>query len=174
MTDDGLKGADDLMARFEALRNGTASRAVLGRFGLLAVQRAQERVPRRTGNLFRTIRVAEVDVDAQRVRVTAGGTGRRGANQYGTYASGAVGYAASVEFGTRPHVIVPRTRKALAWGGARRLSGSLRKGAKPTNFARRVNHPGTRAQPYLRPGAEQALREVGLSDVVVSVWNEAA
>lgn len=161
MTDDGLKGADDLMARFEALRDGTASRAVLGRFGLLAVQRAQERVPRKTGNLFRTIRVAEVDEQQQRVRVTAGGTRD-------------VGYAADVEFGTRPHVIVPRTRKALAWGGARRLSGSLRKGAKPTNFARRVNHPGTRPRPYLRPGAEQALREVGLSDVVVSVWNEAA
>lgn len=161
MTDDGLKGADDLMARFEALRDGTASRAVLGRFGLLAVQRAQERVPRKTTNLFRTIRVAEVDEQAQRVRVVAGGDRE-------------VGYAAHVEFGTAPHVIVPRRRKALAWGGARRLSGSLRKGAKPTNFARRVNHPGTRARPYLRPGAEQALREVGLSDVVVSVWNDAA
>ena len=170
MTDDGLKGADDLMARFAALRDGTASRAVLGRFGLLAVQRAQERVPRRTGNLFRTIRVAEVDEQAQRVRVVAGGDRE-------------VGYAAAVEFGTRPHVIVARRRKALAWGSrdaatgaptTRRLSGSLRRGSEPTTFRRRVNHPGTRAQPYLRPGAEQALREVGLSDIVVSVWNEAA
>lgn len=161
MTDDGLKGADDLMARFEALRDGTATREVLGRFGLLAVQRAQERVPRRTGNLFRTIRVAEVDENAQRVRVVAGGTRE-------------VGYASDVEFGTRPHVIVPRKRKALAWGGERRLSGSLRRGASATSFARRVNHPGTRPRPYLRPGAEQALREVGLSDIVVSVWNEAA
>lgn len=158
---DGLQGADALMRRFEALRTGKAERKVLGQFGLLAVQRASERVPRRTGNLARTIRVAEVDEARQSVRVTAGGTRL-------------VGYAADVEFGTRPHVIVPRTRKALAWGGARRLSGSLRRGSKATNFARRVNHPGTRARPYLRPGAEQALREVGLADVVISVWNEAA
>lgn len=158
---DGLQGYEDLSARFSALRDGTADRQVLGRFGLLAVQRAQERVPRRTGNLARTIRVAEVDVAEQRVRVVAGGTD-------------AVGYAADVENGTRPHVIVPRRRRALAWGGARRLSGSLRRGASPTNFARRVNHPGTRPRPYLRPGAEQALREVGLGDAVIAVWNEAA
>lgn len=161
MAEDGLQGADALMARFEALRTGKAERKVLGQFGLLAVQRAQERVPRRTGNLARTIRVAEVDEQRQSVRVTAGG-------------SRDIGYAAAVEFGTRPHVIVPRRRKALAWGGARRLSGSLRSGAKPTNFAKRVNHPGTRARPYLRPGAEQALADVGLADAVITVWNEAA
>lgn len=166
---DGLQGADDLMRRFEALRDGTASRQVLGRFGLLAVQRAKERVPRKTGNLDRTIRVSEIDEAAQRVRVSAGGTN-------------GVGYARDVEEGTRPHVIEPRPGRrgrngrpaALAWGGARRLSGSLRSGARPTSFARRVNHPGTRARPYLRPGAEQALREVGLANVVVDVWNAAA
>lgn len=166
----GLQGSDDLMRRFESLRSGKAERLVLGRFGLLAVQRAQERVPRKTGNLARTIRVAEVDEARQSVRVTAGGTGL-------------VGYAADVEFGTRPHVIVPRNKKALAWGSksaktgkatTRRLSGSLRKGSVASSFARRVNHPGTRARPYLRPGAEQALREVGLSDAVISVWNDAA
>lgn len=179
---EGLGGYEELSARFSALRDGTATRQVLGQFGLLAVQRAKERVPRKTGNLDRTIRVAEIDVQAQRVRVVAGGTGRRGANQYGSYASGAVGYAAYVEFGTRPHVIEPRPGRrgrngrpaALAWGGARRLSGSLRSGARPTSFARRVNHPGTRARPYLRPGAQQALSDVGLADIVVQVWNEAA
>lgn len=166
------------MKRFEALRDGTASRRVLGRFGLLVVQRAQERVPRKTTNLFRTIRVAEVDENLQRVRVVAGGDRE-------------VGYAAHVEFGTRPHVIEPRPGRRgrngrpamLAWGSrdaatgaatTRRLSGSLRRGSVPTTFRRRVNHPGTRAQPYLRPGAEQALREVGLSEAVVQVWNEAA
>jgi hypothetical protein len=171
---DELRGSDDLMARLEGLRDGTASRQVLGRFGLLAVQRAKERVPRKTGNLDRTIRVGELDVQAQRVTIVAGGTGRVGANQYGVHSRGAVGYARFVEFGTRPHVIRPKTKKALAWGGTRRLSGELRKGSKATNFARVVNHPGTRAKPYLRPGAEQALAEVGLADVVVSVWNDAA
>lgn len=166
---EGLRGADDLMRRFEALRSGKASRQVLGQFGLLAVQRAKERVPRKTGNLDRTIRVSEVDEQRQSVRVSAGGTR-------------AVGYAYLVEHGTRPHVITPKPGRrgrngrpaALAWGGPRRLSGSLRSGARPTNFARRVNHPGTRAKPFLRPGAEQALRDVGLSDAVISVWNAAA
>lgn len=43
-----------------------------------------------------------------------------------------------VEFGTRPHVIEPDTAEALAWPG----------GDHPVT---RVNHPGTRAQPYMRP-----------------------
>lgn len=161
MAEDGLQGADDLMRRFEALRDGTASRQVLGRFGLLTVQRAQERVHRRTGNLARTIRVSEIDEQRQMVRVTAGGTEQ-------------VGYAAVEELGRRAVTIVPRRRKVLAWGGERRLSGSLRKGASPTNFARRVRQPARQGHPYLRPGAEQALKEVGLENVVVRVWNEAA
>lgn len=157
----GVEGADALYRRFEALRQGKAERMILGQFGLLAVGYAKAKAPRKTGNLRRTIRVESVDEREQTVRVVAGG-------------SREVGYAAMVEFGTRPHVIVPRRRKALAWGGARRLSGSLRKGASPTRFARRVRHPGTPARPYLVPGAEQALREVGLADAVVRAWDDAA
>lgn len=156
-----VKGAAALDARFEALRTGKATRLVLGRFGLLTVQYAKELVPRRTGMLHRTIRLGPVDETRQSVSVIAGGTR-------------SVGYAEAVERGTRPHVILPRKKKALAWGGARRLSGSLRSGARPTNFARRVNHPGTKARPYLRPGAERALRDVGLADQVVLTWNRAA
>ncbi len=157
----GLEGMSELQRRLQALSRGEVTRPTLQAFGLLAVQRSKELVPRRTGNLDRTIRVGEVDVNNARVTVLAGG--RRN-----------VGYAAAVEYGTRPHVIFPRKRKALAWGGARRLSGSLRSGARPTHFAKRVNHPGTRAKPYLRPGAQRALQEVGLANVVVKVWNEAA
>jgi hypothetical protein len=54
-----------------------------------------------------------------------------------------VSYAADVEFGTAPHVIVPNTKQALYWPGA----------AHPVA---RVNHPGTRAQPYMRPAIEMA------------------
>lgn len=158
---DGLEGAGDLDARLRGLADGTASRMVLGRFGLLAVQRAKERVPRKTGNLDRTIRVGDVDEQNQSVTILAGGTSN-------------VGYARYVEEGTAPHIIRPKAKKALAWGGARRLSGSLRKGAKATSFAKVVNHPGTRARPYLKPGAEAALAEVGLANVVVNVWNRAA
>lgn len=53
-----------------------------------------------------------------------------------------VNYATDVEMGTAPHVITPRNKKALYWPGA----------AHPVAY---VNHPGTRAQPYLRPALFQ-------------------
>lgn len=154
-----IDGTAGLMKRFEALSNGTADRQIIGQFGLLAVQRAKELVPVKTGNLRRTIRIGEVTDHS--VDVVAGGTS-------------SVGYAMFVEFGTRPHIIRPKNAKALAWGGDRRLSGTLRSGSSATNFAMVVHHPGTRPHPYLVPGANKALAEVGLSNIVVSVWNKAA
>lgn len=49
-------------------------------------------------------------------------------------------YADMVERGTRPHEIVPVNRQALWWPGA-------------DHPVRRVQHPGTQAQPHLRPAA---------------------
>ena len=49
-----------------------------------------------------------------------------------------VEYWMTVEFGSGPHVIVPRNKKALYWPGAR-------------HPVARVNHPGTPVQPFLRP-----------------------
>lgn len=51
-------------------------------------------------------------------------------------------YATDVELGTAPHVILPRNKKALSWPG----------GAHPVA---RVNHPGTRPQPFLRTALYQ-------------------
>jgi len=48
-----------------------------------------------------------------------------------------VEYARYVEEGTGPHRIVPVNKKALHWKGAR-------------HPVLAVNHPGTRARPYLR------------------------
>lgn len=152
---EALDGMDDLNRRLEAVSDG---RKLLGTLALRAVAYAKEGVVRKTGNLGRTIRLGSVtETDAQ---ILAGG-------------QAGVGYAQFVEFGTRPHVIVPRNRKALAWGGNRRLSGSLRSGAKATSFAMRVNHPGTHAKPFLRPAAEKAVREAGVEGIV-KAWNEAA
>ena len=50
-------------------------------------------------------------------------------------------YARGVEFGTRPHLIKPKNKKAL-----------YRKGAK--HPVKRVNHPGSKAKPYLIPAFE--------------------
>lgn len=59
-----------------------------------------------------------------------------------------IGYAGHVEFGTTPHVIEPRTSNLLRFKDS---SGN------PV-FARRVNHPGTEAQPFMTPAAEAAHR----------------
>jgi hypothetical protein len=59
-----------------------------------------------------------------------------------------VEYAQMVHDGTRPHVIRPRNAQVLRF----RVGGQV-------VFARVVNHPGTRAQPFL----DRALREVAAS-----------
>jgi HK97 gp10 family phage protein len=80
-------------------------------------------------------------VDTGRLRSSivsrAEGSGRSVGYVIGTNVS----YAAAVEYGTSPHVIKPVNKKALYWPGA----------AHPVA---QVNHPGTRAQPFLRPAIE--------------------
>ena len=56
-----------------------------------------------------------------------------------------VEYAPYVNDGTRPHIIRPRTARALRFV----VGGQV-------VFARVVHHPGTRAQPFL----DRALREI--------------
>lgn len=80
-------------------------------------------------------------VDTGRLRSSivsrAEGSGRSVGYVIGTNVS----YAAAVEYGTAPHVIKPRYKRALFWPGA----------AHPVA---QVNHPGTKAQPFLRPAIE--------------------
>lgn len=154
-----IKGLDAYFRRINAVTGPTTRHQLLGLLGLTGVAEAKKLVHRRTGNLGRTIRLGPIGNDS--VEILAGGTTT-------------VGYAAWVEFGTRPHDIVPKRAKALAWGGKRTLSGRLASGSKPTMFARRVHHPGTRAYPYLVPGAKAALEKAGLSEVIVQAWNQAA
>lgn len=54
-------------------------------------------------------------------------------------------YGLFIEVGTRPHVIRAKTP-----GGWLRWTGSDGK----ARFARKVNHPGTSAQPHLRPALD--------------------
>ncbi|MFJ8144684.1 HK97-gp10 family putative phage morphogenesis protein [Streptomyces sp. NPDC096048] len=80
-------------------------------------------------------------VDTGRLRSSivsrAEGSGRSVGYVIGTN----VNYAAAVEYGTSPHVIKPVNKRALYWPGA----------AHPVA---QVNHPGTRAQPFMRPAIE--------------------
>lgn len=59
-------------------------------------------------------------------------------------------YAAFVEFGTKPHVIEAKNKKALAFMvGGRAV------------VVKKVNHPGTKAQPYVRPAFEAWVDTLG-------------
>lgn len=85
-----------------------------------------------------------------------------------------------LEFGTKPHVIRPKVARVLAWasgsagGPNRRLSGATRKGVKPDHFAMSVHHPGTKASPFMVPGAKLAISKSGLTNLIVKLWNDAA
>jgi HK97 gp10 family phage protein len=59
-------------------------------------------------------------------------------------------YAAYVEFGTRPHKIVPKNASTLAFTiNGRKV------------YAKAVNHPGTKAQPFVRPAFEAWVERLG-------------
>lgn len=55
------------------------------------------------------------------------------------------GHSATLEFGSRPHVIEPKDKQALAWPGGR-------------HPVKRVHHPGTPAQHILRNALRAAKR----------------
>ena len=63
-----------------------------------------------------------------------------------------VNYAKHVEYGTNPHVILP---KGKINGGADALYW---KGAK--HPVKKVNHPGTRPKPFLRPAMFETQQEI--------------
>ena len=90
----------------------------------------EARVPVRTGRLRQSIAVRQTSES-----VTVGPNTE---------------YAGFVEFGTKPHIILPKKGKALAFmvGGQ-------------AVVVKKVNHPGTRAQPYVRPAFESWVDTLG-------------
>lgn len=148
-----LKGLPQLLARMEAIKPNPQ---LMGKLALSAVREQKILVPRKTGNLGRSITIGAVTPTRAETIARAN-------------------YAAFVERGTRPHIITPKTKKVLAWSadGKARLSGAVRKGGA-VRFAKRVRHPGTKAQPYMVPGAEKAVKDAGLKTIVVTAWNDAA
>ena len=148
-----ISGIPQLRARITAI---TPNAALMRTIALSAVREQKILVPRKTGNLGRSIHLGAVTPSRAETIASAS-------------------YAAYVETGTRPHVIRPKNRKALRWAasGDARLSGSPRSGGR-VRFAKRVNHPGTRAKPFMVPGAKKAVEAVGLKATVESAWNSAA
>jgi hypothetical protein len=153
-----LQGATGLQKRLAAIASAQGHRAMMNAMAAETARRAIKKAPYRTRNLQRSIEVASVTSDRAVIEARAS-------------------YAAAVEKGTRPHIIRPRNVKALrfaATAAGQRLSGSARRGAAVV-FARYVNHPGTRAQPYLIPAAEEMLRDAGIPrDSIITRWNGAA
>ena len=147
-----ISGIPQLRARIEAIKPNAK---LLRTIALSAVREQKILAPRKTGNLGRTIHLGAVTPTRAETIASAS-------------------YAAFVERGTSAHEIRPRNRKALRWAaGNARLSGSPRSGGR-VRFAKRVQHPGTRAQPFMVPGAKKAVEGAGLKATVVSAWNEAA
>ena len=149
-------GVQDLHARLVALQG--MRKTLMGTLGTAAVREQKLLVPRKTGNLGRSIHLGAVTEHTADTIASAS-------------------YAADVEFGTRPHVIVPRKGKALRWpasGSKTTLSGRLASGGGSYAFAKKVNHPGTRPHPYMVPGAARAMQRAKVKDVVITTWNNAA
>lgn len=74
------------------------------------------------------------------------------------YLAHGVKYGRHLEDGTPPHIIRPKNKKALRWTGP---------GGKPI-FAKRVNHPGTKPYPVVKPTAEK--NKTILRDAMLRWW----
>lgn len=147
-----LIGQKQLQSRLDAIKPNVE---MMGSFAIAAVAEQKRLAPRRTGNLGRTIRVGAVSPRYAETVATAN-------------------YAAYVEFGTRPHDIVPKNRKVLAWPadkGSATLAGKVRKGGR-VRFAKRVHHPGTRARSFMVAGAQKALSLLGIK-TITDRWDRA-
>lgn len=149
-----LTGSRQLQARLRAVQK--APRDGMRALGLTAVREQKLLVARKTGHTARTIRLERVTNDSATTVVQGAG--------------------AFLEYGTKPHIIRPRNARALRFAsssGGRTLAGRPRKGAA-VRFAKFVRHPGTKAQPFMVPGAQKALASAGFLTQVVDAWNSAA
>jgi len=156
-----FRGGRELSRRLDAI---TKHSAILKSLQLETVAEAKRLVPRKTGNLGRSIQPGYIASREALVHARAR-------------------YAAYVEKGTRPHVIRAKNGKALRFPkagtsttlGGRVRTGDLRRlGPGAYTFAQKVNHPGTKPKPFLLPGARNAVTKGGMRDIVVGLWNEAA
>ena len=127
--------------KFEKKILGPTTEAAVDQARRTAVREARRLAPFKTGRLRKSIgsKLKKDGVNSSALifaNARSKRTGGRNPNPY---------YAEYVEKGTRPHVISAYTANVLAYesGGKKR-------------FGHTVNHPGTRARPFLIPGGEFA------------------
>lgn len=65
-----------------------------------------------------------------------------------------VEYAKFVEFGTPPHIITPKTKKALKF-----------KVGKKIFLRKKVRHPGTRPNPFIRNTIQNKLKNIIIEEL---------
>lgn len=75
----------------------------------------------------------------------------------------ATGGARFLEAGTVAHQITAKRVTALKFNAAGR-----------PRFARKVRHPATRAQPFLRQSGRDALQKIDMLRDLIDLWNRAA
>lgn len=149
-----IRGKRELEARLRAI--GDTSK-VLRKFAPEGLRQIKIETPRKTGNLGRNNSILSVSDTEVR---------------YGNRAN----YAAPVHEGSRPHDIVPKRAKALRFAaspGGARLTGTPRSGSQVV-FAKRVRHPGNKANPWMARGIRLALDRFGFGRFIVKVWDEAS
>jgi len=125
-----IVGLDQLVARLAqapAIVAPILQRALSASGAILAKHTVKGVVPWRTGFLTQSFR-AELTTGMLRWFPTAS-------------------YAPYVEFGTKPHVILPKDKKALYWPGA----------AHPVA---RVNHPGSKSNPFMERIVSESQSEI--------------
>ena len=152
----GLAGLQQALSKYPQTSRPLLQRAFDGTEAVLAKNTLKnDPIPWKTGNLLQSFRFQPGDFMA-RWFPTAN-------------------YAPAVEFGTAPHRIYPRTKKALAWktrsaGGYVTSKSGRRyyKSGKVTGevVVAYVDHPGTRAKPFMgeivrksTPGIEKVFGE---------------
>ncbi len=123
----GLEELNARLAAYPSISIPILQRAVDGSQALLAKNTTRTNVPWKTGNLLHSFRFS---------------SGYLMARWYPTAA-----YAAFVEEGTKPHVILPRSKQALYWPSA----------AHPV---KKVNHPGTAPNPFMERIVAAAQPEI--------------
>jgi len=108
---------------------------------------ARENCPKDTGALAASI---EGRVLARPTMDVSAGGATRGMVAVGQVSAGgnAAPYAVAVHEGTRPHPITPKNARVLAFPS--RSTGAM-------VFTTYVNHPGTRAQPFLFDALRSAI-----------------
>ncbi len=127
---------DDIQKTTRMLRNKAEGAPDQAKKVMLAVAEGlqrdiQERAPKKTGAMAASIKVEFSD--PMTVKVTG---------------NAVAGYQ---EYGTKPHVILPKNKPYLVF---KTKDGRIIR-------TKKVNHPGTKPQPFIRPAVNEVMEDLG-------------